>query len=208
MIMKKTCTIFLLSLAFSAFAQVGKEAKETSQKGTYFKQNNEKIEIVGNNLATGGYTLKSDKDGAIGVTPYFSSPNDVLIVKDVLGNEYWVLIDGTIVKYVPVAEGRGANSKSTPSTSVSTGDNVQKIAVRDQPKSFEKAVVQKEEGVKSKPMTDPDMIVITADEVGDTSQLFEKRYDDMTRKEKKEYKENEKKIMKQLEQELKDREGN
>ena len=40
-------------------------------------------------------------------------------------------------------------------------------------------------------------------EVGDVSNMFEKNYEDMSRKEKKLYKKNEKKLMKQLEKELK-----
>ena len=48
-----------------------------------------------------------------------------------------------------------------------------------------------------------EQIQVIGEEVGDTSDFFEKNYEDMTRKEKKLYKKNERKLMRELEKELK-----
>ncbi len=225
--MKKIYTVFLLSVTFSVFSQV----KESSQTGYYLQQNKDEIKVWngypsgngGNGQASftqEGETIKvvHKGEGRRALSPKnFSSPNDVVMTRDAAGNTYWVLIDGTVVKSDLVSGGTSGSSapvtpapapkavpappKAMPAPPVEeTVKDTRKIIIDEAP---EQAIIQQTEVITTENAV-PEEITVTTEEVGDASDLFEKNYDDMTPKEKKLYKKNEKKIMKQLEKELKE----
>ncbi|MGM5631708.1 hypothetical protein O2K51_12470 [Apibacter raozihei] len=258
--MKRNYTIFSLLISFSIFAQNNK-VRPSSSGDVAFREVDGKIELLASNSRSGVPSSSS-----------FSSPNDVIMTQDELGNKYWYIIDGTIVKSEivtrtgitsydkensqPAKEAQSSSvpektviydSKKTelievPETKGTQATDSQIKIITTETKKIEDVPVQKqidnpvvdtkssdsegktkqiiieeieEPAIQTQPVeTNPkvtessdnqldETIQITKDDVGNTSDLFEKNYEDMSRKEKKLYKKNEKKIMKQLEKELK-----
>lgn len=128
--MKRTYTVLFLSITILSFAQ-RKKIEETSEKGFYFKQVGDKIEVWRGYPSSDKASNNSDysfieekksermevvsnnKSNRLPASA-FSSPNEVKITQDAEGNKYWIIIDGTVVKTELATK---ANSeKATPQT--------------------------------------------------------------------------------------------
>lgn len=113
-------------------------------------------------------------------------------------------------------ESKNVEEISTPTPQIEEAETVEIESIPSQKANSEVSVPSEEKIILEEDAPEEDKTIISTigddgieeiqvidGEVGDVSNMFEKNYEDMSRKEKKLYKKNEKKLMKQLEKELK-----
>lgn len=113
-------------------------------------------------------------------------------------------------------ESKNVEKISTPTPQIEEAETVEIESIPSQEANSEVSVPSEEKIILEEDAPEEDKTIISTigddgieeiqvidGEVGDVSNMFEKNYEDMSRKEKKLYKKNEKKLMKQLEKELK-----